>query len=181
MSIVLTILGIIACIIALLLVAAVFMKKEYSVEREIVINKPKRDTFDYIRILKNQDHYNKWWSMDPNAKKEFTGTDGTVGFIAAWDSQHKQVGKGEQEIKRINDGESIDTEIRFVRPFEGVADVYMAATAVNNDQTKVRWTFNGKNKYPMNLMNSVIGKMLGKDLEISIINLKAAIEKNQAR
>ena len=119
--------------------------------------------------------------MDPNAKKEFTGTDGTVGFIAAWDSQHKQLGKGEQEIKRINDGDSINSEIRFVRPFEGVADVYMATTALTNDQTKVRWTFNGKNKYPMNLMNSVISKMLGKDLEISIGNLKTAIEKNQAQ
>jgi hypothetical protein len=33
--------------------------------------------------------------MDPNAKMEYKGTDGTVGFISAWDSKIKYVGKGE--------------------------------------------------------------------------------------
>ena len=38
--------------------------------------------------------------MDRNVKKSFKGTDGTVGFVAAWDSDNKKVGKGEQEVKK---------------------------------------------------------------------------------
>lgn len=31
-------------------------------------------------------------------KREFRGEDGTVGFVAAWDSENPDAGKGEQEI-----------------------------------------------------------------------------------
>ena len=72
----------IATIVALLMLIATFTKKEYVIEREVAINRPKQDVFDFVRILKNQDHYNKWWMMDPNVKKSFKGTDGTVGFVA---------------------------------------------------------------------------------------------------
>jgi hypothetical protein len=39
--------------------------------------------------------------MDPNMKKTYTGTDAEVGFISAWESTDKNVGVGEQEIKKI--------------------------------------------------------------------------------
>src|SRR5688572_26346634 len=88
-----------AVIIAAFLLVAVFVKKDYAVEREITINKPKQQVFDYIKYLKNQDNYSKWNMMDPGMTKSYRGTDGTVGFVAAWDSQKEDVGAGEQEIK----------------------------------------------------------------------------------
>ena len=51
--------------------------------------------------------------MDPDMKKTYRGTDGTVGFVSAWDSEKDDVGKGEQEIIKITDGERIDYELRF--------------------------------------------------------------------
>jgi len=80
----------IGCLIALLLIVALFIKNDYSVEREITINKPRQEVFDYVKLLKNQDHYSKWVMTDPGMKKDFTGTDGTVGFVYAWDSQKKK-------------------------------------------------------------------------------------------
>lgn len=38
--------------IALFLIIAIFVKKEYVVKRDIVINKPKQDVFNYIKFLK---------------------------------------------------------------------------------------------------------------------------------
>ncbi len=64
----------------LALVAALFIKKDYAVEREITISKPKQEVFDYIKYLKNQDHYSVWNCLDPAIRKIYTGTDGTVGF-----------------------------------------------------------------------------------------------------
>ena len=63
--------------------------------------------------------------LDPQAKKTFTGIDGTVGFIMAWDSKNKEAGKGEQEIKKIAEGQRVDFEIRFEKPFEGVASILL--------------------------------------------------------
>ncbi|MFA9213308.1 MAG: hypothetical protein ACEQSR_05610 [Candidatus Methylacidiphilales bacterium] len=42
-------------IIALILIAAVFMKKEYSISVSSVINKPQVEVFNYIKLLKNQE------------------------------------------------------------------------------------------------------------------------------
>ena len=50
-----TILIVLLIIIAIPLVGALFVKKSYSVEREIIIDKPKAEVFNYIKFLKNQD------------------------------------------------------------------------------------------------------------------------------
>ena len=177
MTIVITILLALAGIVALLFILALFIKKEYTIYREIIINKPKQIVFDYVRQLKNQDNYSKWVMIDPNMKKEFRGTDGTVGFVYAWDSENKNAGKGEQEIIKLIDGERIDIEVRFVKPFEGIATTPLTTESVSDNQTKVRWQMNGKSKYPMNVMNPFMDSLLGKDLQKSLITLKGILEK----
>ncbi len=166
-------------IIALLLVAALFVKKDYAVQREIVINKPKQQVFDYIKLLKNQNNYSKWAGMDPNMKKEFTGTDGTVGFISAWDSEKSDVGKGEQEIKKIDEGNRINYELRFIKPFKSTSDAYMSVESTSESATKVKWGFSGKWDYPMNIMGLFIDmdKEVGSDFQIGLQNLKGILEK----
>src|SRR2546428_8446319 len=111
-------------LVAIPLVVALFVKKDYSIKREIVINKPKKEVFDYIRFLRNQDNFSKWAQMDPNMKKTYRGTDGTVGFVSAWESENKNVGVGEQEIKAIKEGERIDLELRFKKPIENTDYAY---------------------------------------------------------
>ncbi len=170
--------GLVATIV-IALIAAIFLKKEYSVEREIVINKPKDSVYHYIKYLKNQNNYSKWASMDVNMKKEFKGTDGTVGFVSYWDSDKEDVGKGEQTIKGMVENESIDYSIHFIKPFEGMADAYMTVEPDHDNQTKVRWGFVGKMKYPTNLMLLFMNmdKMIGDDLAIGLKNLKAILDK----
>ena len=166
-------------IIALALVIALFVKKEYAVEREVIINKPKTEIFEYIKLLKNQDNFSVWAMMDPSMTKTYTGTDGTIGFVSAWDSQNKNVGKGEQEIKKITEGERIDFELRFIKPFEATDYAYMGTESLGDGQTKVKWGFNGKMNYPMNLLLLCMNmdEMLGKDLEGGLNNLKTTLEK----
>ncbi len=175
MKIVKSIFLVVISIIVLLLIVALFVKKEYAVEREITINKPSQEVFNYVKYLKNQDNYSKWVMMDPAMKKDFSGTDGTEGFVYAWDSS--EAGKGEQEIKKITDGKQIDIEIRFEKPFAGIADVHMITEEAASNQTKIKWGMNGKSKYPMNIMNLFMDNMLGKDLNKSLTTLKSILEK----
>ncbi|MCF2490662.1 SRPBCC family protein [Dyadobacter sp. CY347] len=177
MKILLTILAIVAGIIVLLLIVALFVKKEYEVKREITINRPKGSVFDYIKFLKNQDNYSKWVMADPGMLKTYAGVDGTVGFKYAWDSKDKNVGEGEQEILKLTEGEKVNIEVRFVRPFEGIGLAEMTTMPVAGDQTRVSWGMTGKSKYPMNITNLFIDGILGKDLEVSLTNLKNILEK----
>jgi hypothetical protein len=110
------------------------------------------------------------------SKKSYKGTDGTVGFVYVWDSDGN-AGKGEQEITMIQDGERVDFGVRFKKPFEGDASTRMTTKALAADQTKVTWRMEGRNHYPLNLMNLFIPDMLGKDMQWSLATLKTVLEK----
>lgn len=178
---ILTVLGIVAGIITVMVIIALIVPKGYSVQRSIVINKPLRQVFKYVKLLRNQEHYSKWVMLDPDKRMTYTGTDGTEGFTNAWDSDMKQAGKGEQTITKVVEGERIETRVVFIKPFAGVADIYMTTSQVNEDNTTVTWGFASKMPFPMNAMILFINmeKMLGADMEISLNNLKRILkEKN---
>lgn len=172
------ILVVIVILVAVPLIAALFVKKDYKVEREVVVNKPLAEVFDYLKYLKNQDEYSVWAKLDPNMKKEYRGTDGEVGFVSAWESPKDDVGVGEQEIVAYKDGERVDLKIRFKKPFESEADAYFTTTAVDSASTKVLWGFSSTMPYPMNLMNLLMNmdEMIGKDLEGGLNNMKVIVE-----
>ncbi len=176
MRIIKTILKIIVALVVILLVAALFLSKDYTVEKSITINKPKTEVFNYIKSLKNQYNFSKWASMDPTMKKTFTGTDNTVGFISAWEG-NSDVGKGEQEIKKITEGQRVDFDLRFEKPMKDVAQAYMTTDSTGTNQTLVKWGINGHMSYPMNIMGLFMNKMLGGDFEVGLANLKALQEK----
>ena len=175
------ILGIIVVIIVIFLLVAAIAPTEYAVEREVTINKPVVEVFDYVKHLKNQDNFSKWATMDPDMKKTFTGVDGTVGFISAWESTNKDVGKGEQEIMKIDEGKRIDFKLRFVEPFEANDNAYMITEAIDTSATIVKWGFDGKIDYPKNIMLLVMDmeEMLGSDLQDGLNKLKIILEENK--
>ena len=176
MNIVITILLIVAVIIALLLIIALFIKRKHYVSREIIINAPRQKVFDYIKLLKNQDEFNKHAMTAPDRKREFKGTDGTVGYIYAW-SGNKNAGVGEKEIKNIIEGHSIETEIRFVKPMSAIATIIIKTESFSDNQTKVIWSNAGTLKYPINIFIPMMEKSVAKDMDISLSTLKNMLEK----
>jgi hypothetical protein len=52
---------------------------------------------------------------------KLTGEDGQIGFVYAWDSKNKQAGAGEQELIGLTEPTLIEVEVRFLRPFKGIA------------------------------------------------------------
>lgn len=178
MNIIIIILLIVAGIITLLLIVALFMKKEHYVKREIIINAPRQKVFDFLRLLKNQEKFNKWAAADKiNRKEEFKGTDGTVGFIYAW-SGGRSAGQGEKEIMNMIEGERIETEIRFVKPMKVAASVIMETASLPGDQTKVCFSNAGSLKYPFNIMIPMAEKNFAKDIDTSLSTLKSILENN---
>jgi hypothetical protein len=166
-------------IIVLLLVIGFFSRRDYTASREIIINKPKAFVYAYLKLLKNQNKWSVWGSMDPEMRTRFTGTDGTEGFVSAWDSDIKNVGQGEQKILKVVEGERIDYEIKFIKPFQSISWAFLTVATANENQTLVHWEFTGKMNFPMNLMLIFMNmeKMIGNDFSKGLQNLKAILEK----
>ena len=173
------ILVIVLILVLLPLVIALFTPKDYSVKKEITVNQPKEQVFDFLRYLKNMKKYSSWAEIDPNIKESFSGVDGQVGFVSSWESEHKDIGTGEQEITKITPGQRIDFDLRFYEPFEASDSGYFITEAVANNQTKVIWGFSGHMDYPMNIMMLFMDfeTMIGNDFEKSLVKLKALMEK----
>lgn len=179
MGILKKILVILILIVAIVLVAAYFMPKNYAIEREITINKPVDTVFNYVKYLKNQNQFSVWANIDPKMKSTYKGTDGTVGSISAWESEVKEVGVGEQEITNITEGKRIDFALRFKKPMEDTAVGFMSTESVSGNQTKVKWGISGVMPYPMNIMLPMMkmDQMIGNDLQKGLENLKDKLEK----
>lgn len=166
-------------LIALLLIIALFLKKQHYVKREIVINVPQEKAFNFLRFVGNQDKFNKWARTDPDRKVETTGNDGEVGYIYSW-SGNKDAGQGAKEIKNIIDGKRIETEIRFIKPMQVTARMIMETESLSENQTKVNFINTGTLNYPLNLMIPFAEKNFAKDLDSSLATLKQLLESTDA-
>lgn len=116
---------------------------------------------------------------DPNLTQTFEGTDGEIGFISKWKG-NKDVGEGEQEIIAINENESIDSELRFFKPWKSQSIGHLLVDEVDNEHTLVTWGFSGRNPFPFNIFMLFYNfeKAVGKDFEDGLESLKKVLEGN---
>lgn len=167
---------IVLILILIVVVLANIAPKSYNVNRNVVINKPLPDVFQYLKSLKNQDNWSPWAEKDPNMKKTFNGTDGEVGFTSTWVG-NKDVGEGEQEITGVVENKKIESQLRFLKPFKSTSDAYLKVKEKDGG-TKVTWGFSGKNKFPISIMMLFMNmdKSVGKDFEYGLNKLKGILE-----
>ncbi|MFT6922404.1 MAG: hypothetical protein ACJA1C_001409 [Crocinitomicaceae bacterium] len=166
---------------ALILIMGLFVEDEYSVTKTIIVERNSDDVFEYIKNLKNQSEFSVWEKADPQMEKSYEGNDGEVGFVSTWNSANDDIGKGEMEIVKIEDGKRIDFKVRFKEPFEADSDVFISTEALGPNTTKVTWNFHGQVAYPMNMMLLFkdMESEIGPDLEVGLKNLKKLLESSE--
>lgn len=171
------ILYILGAILLLFILLALLAPKQYEVSRSITIDKPLSEVFNYLKHIKNQDHWSPWKKKDPDMAQEFVGTDGEVGFISKWEG-NKEVGTGEQEIMNIVENDRVEARLRFFKPWKSESDAITKVETVDQGQTKVTWGFSGTNKVPANIFMMLynVDKHVGKDFEEGLASLKEILE-----
>ena len=148
-----------------------------KIEKSVDISKGSPQVFDYLKITRNQDFFSVWNMADPAMNRWSKGEDGRVGFVYSWESNEKNVGAGEQEITSIEEGSVIRYALRFFRPMknEGTSEFRISPAGTGSTVT---WVFESPSKFPMSLFAPIFKKMLGRDIEKSLQNLKTVLEKS---
>ena len=158
--------------IALVLVVALFLPKEFQAGSKIAINKSSSEVYNYVSSLKNQGNFDPWSEQDPNIIRKFEGVDRTVGFTYEWES--KKVGNGKQIITGLDPDKRVDMDIYF----EG-SDIanksFFEITPLNEGQSEVSWEIDGRIPYPFNIMAQFYN--MEKDFKHGLENLKLIMEK----
>jgi hypothetical protein len=172
-----TFLYIVLAIFTLIVILGIVVPKDYEVSRSIIVNKPLPETFQYLKYIKNQDFWSPWKKKDPNLTQDFKGVDGEVGFISKWKG-NKEVGEGEQEILNILENESIETQLRFLKPWKSESIGHLLVEKIDERQTMITWGFSGKNKFLMSIFMLFMNmdKAVGKDFEEGLTSLKQVLE-----
>ncbi len=173
-----TVVIILGVIVVLIILLALIAPKSYHVSKSIELGHPPQQVWSHLKYLKKQQEWSPWARKDPNMELSFTGVDGEVGATSHWNG-NKDVGEGEQEITRIVEGERIEQDLRFLKPYKSQSDCYMNLEKLEANRSKVTWGFTGKNKFPMSIMMLFMSmdKMVGKDFEAGLENLKTNLNK----
>lgn len=167
-------------IVAFVLIAGLFISKDYHFERSIAINAPAAVVWNNVHLLGNQQKWSPWLSKDPAIKQHISGTDGSIGAVHSW-SGNKEVGSGSQTIISIDPLRQINTRLDFKEPFESTANAFLK---LENEQssTKVTWGFSSEFAYPSNVMKLFfnLDKQMDKDFTTGLEKLKNLSETETA-
>lgn len=148
-------------LIVLGLIASLILPKEVHTEQSVTINAPADVVWKYISSHETFDAWSPWNKLDSNMKTELVGEDGTVGAIWKWDSESREVGKGEREYTRLDrDSGIVETALRF----DGMNEARSWITMTEGENgVEVKWGMhNDKIGIPMNLLFALFwkGKMV---------------------
>ncbi len=163
-------------------ILAVLAPKDFRLESDTIVNRPVRDVFDSLKLLKSHDEWSAWSKKDPNLKKKFFGTDGTVGFKAVWDSPNPDVGTAEQEIVGLVEYREVNTVLHFKKPFEAEFASYLKLESIGKNQTKVTMGMADEMNFPLNVVSFVYNVVSGNqknialDMDESLADMKAVLE-----
>ncbi|MBX2924052.1 MAG: SRPBCC family protein [Chitinophagaceae bacterium] len=163
-------------IIVFILIAGLFVKKEYHLEKSVTINAPMEKVWEQVSTLAAMQKWSPWLEADPNAETSIDGQDGAVNAVYKWKG-NKEVGSGTQTITKVDKPGRIDTHLHFIEPFEGDADAFIILANEGN-ATKATWGFDSKYTYPMNCMLLFIDmdEMMGKEFDKGLAKLKSLCE-----
>ena len=121
--------------------------------------------------------WSPWEKLDPKIQRTFSGTPIGVGSAYAWQGTGK-VGAGRMEIRSV-DPLKVTIQLDFLKPFKA-HNVAEFTLAPQGDSTELAWVMHG----PQPLIGRVMGlffnmdKLIGKDFEAGLANLKAQVEKS---
>lgn len=150
---------------------------ELRVNRSATIKAPPEKIYGAIADFKNWRTWSPYETKDPAMKRTFEGAESGKGSIYSWDG-NSEVGAGRMEIVEADTPRKLAIKLDFIRPFEGhnIAEFLIAP---KGEATEVTWAMHG----PCPFVGKVMGlffdmdKMIGKDFEDGLANLKAQAEK----
>jgi effector-binding domain-containing protein len=171
------ILIIVGALVALLLLIAAFLPKEYQLEKEVLVDASPAQVYPFVQTFEKRGEWYPWYRRDPNMERSLEGPDGEVGTISNWKGDPETVGSGSQKLVRLEENRRVETEISFTEPFESQARSYVDLEG-EGGKTRVAWGFESRFPFPMNALIAVMGleSAVGKDYEEGLAKLKEVVE-----
>ena len=168
---------VLAIAIAILLILAAIKPDTFTVQRATTVKAPPERIFPLINDFHQWGTWSPYETKDPAMKRSYSGAASGKGAVYAWQG-NKNVGSGRMEILDSSAPSKIVIKLDFFAPFEGhnTAEFTMLP---QGDVTNVTWLMHGPVPFMAKIMHVLmnIDRMVGKDFEVGLANLKRLTEK----
>ncbi|MDO9406185.1 MAG: SRPBCC family protein [Polaromonas sp.] len=165
--------------IGIVLLLAARKPDAFRVERSTVIQAPPVRVFALVNDLPAWRAWSPYEKKDPAMQRSYSGPSSGVGAAYAWEG-NGQVGQGTMKIVQSVPAERVSLQLDFIKPFEGhnIADFSFVPEA-NGQATRVTWAMHGPAPFVSKIMQVLMDfdKMIGRDFETGLADLKTAAEK----
>jgi hypothetical protein len=168
---------VIAIAIGVVLILAATKPDTFTVQRAATMKAPPERIFALVDDFHQWGAWSPWEHKDPAMRRTYSGTERGQGAVYAWDG-NRNVGSGRMEILEARVASRIVIKLDFLSPFEAhnTAEFTMLP---QGDATSLTWRMYGPAPFMARIMHVFINmdRMVGKDFEIGLANLKQAAEK----
>lgn len=163
--------------VVVLLIYAATKPNTFRLQRSTTINAPADSVFPFINDFHTWTSWSPWEKKDLAMKKTHRGASQGKGAVLEWDG-NKDVGTGRMEMLESVPASKILIQLDFLKPFEA-HNTAEFTLAPNGGSTQLTWAMYGPQPFMMKVMGLFcsMDKMVGKDFEDGLSNLKALIEK----
>jgi len=172
-----TVAVVVVVLILALLVFAATKPDTFRVQRAASINAPPETIFALINDFHDWGSWSPFERLDPAMKRTYTGAPNGEGSVYEWKGNRK-AGAGRMEIAESSPPSKVTIKLDFVRPMEG-HNIIEFTLEPKGDSTNVTWAMHGPNPYLAKVMTIFcsMDKMVGKDFETGLANMKTIAEK----
>ncbi|MDO9119750.1 MAG: SRPBCC family protein [Nitrospira sp.] len=163
-------------LMAAILIYAATKPDTFRVQRAATIMAAPEKVFGLISDLHQWAAWSPWEKMDPAMKRTYSGAPQGTGAALEWDG-NTDVGTGRMEIVSAVPSSRVVFKLDFLKPFEAHNQAEFTLEG-GGTATTVTWAMHGPQPYMMKVMDVVMGmdKMVGKDFETGLANLKQLAE-----
>lgn len=149
---------------------------EFLVERGAAVNAEAGTIFGLINDFHHWTKWSPWEGIDPEMTRTYTGPGSGVGASYAW-SGNKKAGSGTMTITESVPNDRVVLDLSFLKPFKA-ENVTTFLLKPEGNAVRVTWQMTGKKNIFFKLFGFVFSmdKMVGKDFEKGLAQLKAAAE-----
>ena len=175
----------VAVVLVVFLALVATRPSAYHVERKLEVAAPTDIVFGVLNDLRQFAGVlvlfgTPWEKLDPNMKRTLSGSPSGTGSIYEWDGNSK-AGKGRMEITDAPAPSKVTIKLDFFKPFESHNTAEFKLEP-RGDTTELTWAMYGPNLFIGRVMSIFfdMDKMIGKDFETGLANLKTLAEQKPA-
>jgi uncharacterized protein YndB with AHSA1/START domain len=146
------------------------------IQRQARIQAPAEKIFPLITDFHSWALWSPYEKLDPAMQRSFTGPASGKGAVYEWSSDGK-AGAGRMEIADTASPSHVRINLDFTKPMR-TSNIAEFTLEPDGDATEVRWSMDGPAPLVARVMGTFVDldKMIGRDFETGLANLKAATE-----